>query len=153
MQTILLWFYLINGLYMFRTFACPSSGVLIYRLFHCRMWCYALFKNTNVKVAFRSSHTIAQLIRPHNTTTHSPTPHDTSGVYSLTCNTCKLAYVGQTSRTLHLRYQKHTRYIRLCFWKGHNTTCGSETTYIHKNSWRWTCKCPKHVEAIYEIKS
>ena len=27
---------------MFRTFTCPSSGVLIYRLFHCRMWCYAL---------------------------------------------------------------------------------------------------------------
>ena len=21
---------------------------------------------------------------------------------------------------------------------------------IYKNSWRWTCKCPKHVEAIYE---
>ena len=61
---------------------------------------------------FRSSHTIAQLIRPHNTTTHSPTPHDTSGVYSLACNTCKLAYVGQTSRTLHLRYQEHTRYIK-----------------------------------------
>ena len=33
----------------------------------------------------------------------------------------------------------------------HNTTSGSETTYI-KNSWRWTCKCPKHVEAIYEKK-
>ena len=27
---------------MFRTFTCPSSGVLTYRLFHCRMWCYAL---------------------------------------------------------------------------------------------------------------
>ena len=27
---------------MFRTFSCPSSGVLIYRLFHCRMWCYAI---------------------------------------------------------------------------------------------------------------
>ena len=27
---------------MFRTFTCPSSGVLIYRLFHCRMWCYAI---------------------------------------------------------------------------------------------------------------
>ena len=38
MQTILLWFFLINGLYMFRTFTCPSSGVLIYRLFHCHMW-------------------------------------------------------------------------------------------------------------------
>ena len=27
---------------MFRTFTCPSSGVYIYRLFHCRMWCYAI---------------------------------------------------------------------------------------------------------------
>jgi len=35
-------FILINDLYMFQTFTCPSSGVLIYRLFHCRMWCYAL---------------------------------------------------------------------------------------------------------------
>ena len=35
---------------------------------------------------------------------------------------------------------------------GHYTTCGSETTCIYKNSWRWTCKCPKHVEAIYENK-
>ena len=35
-------FILINGLYMFRTFTCPFSGVLIYRLFHCRMWCYGL---------------------------------------------------------------------------------------------------------------
>ena len=42
MQTILLWFYLINGLYMLRTFTCSSSGFLIYRLFHCRMWCYAI---------------------------------------------------------------------------------------------------------------
>jgi len=24
---------------------------------------------------------------------------------------------------------------------------------ICKNSCRWTCKCPKHVEAIYEKKS
>ena len=23
---------------------------------------------------------------------------------------------------------------------------------VYKNSWRWTCKCPKHVEAIYENK-
>ena len=35
-------FFLINGLYMFPTFSCPSSGVLIYRLLHCRMWCYAI---------------------------------------------------------------------------------------------------------------
>jgi len=29
------------------------------------------------------------------------------------------------------------------FFTGHNTTCGSDTTYKH--SWRWICKCPKHV--------
>jgi len=23
---------------------------------------------------------------------------------------------------------------------------------VYKNSWRWTCKCPKHVEVIYENK-
>ena len=27
---------------MFRKFTCPSSGVLMYRLFHCRLWCYAI---------------------------------------------------------------------------------------------------------------
>jgi len=24
--------------------------------------------------------------------------------------------------------------------------------FVYKNSWRWTCKCPKHEEAIYENK-
>ena len=59
MQTILLWSFLINGLYMFRTFTCPSSGVLIYRLFHCRIklvhlpylyiWCtVTLISKTNL---------------------------------------------------------------------------------------------------------
>jgi len=35
-----------------------------------------------------------------------------SGIYSLTCNTYKQAYVGQTRRTLKLWYQEHTRYIK-----------------------------------------
>jgi len=67
-----------------------------------------LFKNTNVKVTFKSNNTTAQLTKPHTTTIPSPTPHDTSGIYSLTCNACKLAYKGQTSRTL----KEHTRYIK-----------------------------------------
>ena len=70
-------FFLINGLYMFRTFTCPSSGVPLYRLFHCR-----------------GCGVFSQGITPH-------------------------AAVKQP---------------------------------IYKNSWRWTCKCPKHVEAIYEKK-
>jgi hypothetical protein len=35
-----------------------------------------------------------------------------SGIYALTCNTCQQIYVGQTSRSLKLWFQEHTRYIR-----------------------------------------
>ena len=34
------------------------------------------------------------------------------GVYKLTCNTCKLSYIGQTSRRLQQRYKEHTRYMK-----------------------------------------
>ena len=30
--------------------------------------------------------------------------------------------------------------------------CLSVSFQLYKNSWRWTCKCLKHVEAIYENK-
>jgi hypothetical protein len=46
-----------------------------------------LFKNTNVKVAFKSNNTIAQLTKPPTTTTSNPAPYNKSGIYSLTCNT------------------------------------------------------------------
>ena len=46
--------------------------------------------------------------KPHTQTQE----HNKSGVYALTCNTCKQAYIGQTSRNLKQRYQEHTRYIR-----------------------------------------
>jgi hypothetical protein len=71
-----------------------------------------LFKNTNVKVIFKSNNTIAQLTKLHTATMPSSTPHDMRDIYSLTCNTCKQVYVGQTSRTLKLRYQEHTHYIK-----------------------------------------
>ena len=35
-----------------------------------------------------------------------------SGIYRLTCNTCKMSYIGQTSRKLNQRYPEHIRYIR-----------------------------------------
>jgi hypothetical protein len=46
-----------------------------------------LFKNTNVKVTFKSNNTIAQLTKPHTTTIKPPNPHDMSSIYSLTYNT------------------------------------------------------------------
>ena len=37
-----------------------------------------------------------------------------SGIYKLTCNTCKMMtfYIGQTSRNLKQRYREHKGYIR-----------------------------------------
>jgi len=70
-----------------------------------------LFKHTNVKIAFKSNNTISQLTKPANKTP-PPNPNDRSGIYSLTCNTCQQSYLGQTSRSLRLRFQEHTRYIK-----------------------------------------
>ena len=69
-----------------------------------------IFRNTKVKIAFKCNNKIGQLMKPK---TNNNTPYyNRSGIYKLTCNTCKLAYVGQTSRSLKLRFQEHTRYIR-----------------------------------------
>jgi len=67
------------------------------------------FRHTNVKIAFKCNNKISQLMKP-NTDNYTPY-YNRSGIYKLTCNTCKLAYVGQTSRGLKLRYQEHTWYI------------------------------------------
>jgi predicted GIY-YIG superfamily endonuclease len=69
-----------------------------------------LFKHTDTGIAFRSNNTVQQLTKqkPQNHTQE----HNNSGVYKLTCNTCKLAYIGQTSRNLKQRYHEHIRYIR-----------------------------------------
>lgn len=69
-----------------------------------------LFKHTNVKIALRCNNTILQLMKP-DTKNNTP-PHNKSGIYKLTCNTCKLVYVGQTSQNLKLRFQEHKCYIR-----------------------------------------
>ena len=42
---------------------------------------------------------------------HTP-PHNKWGIYQLTCKTCKQSYVGQTSRSLSIHFQEHTRYMR-----------------------------------------
>jgi hypothetical protein len=69
-----------------------------------------LFKNTNVKIAFKNTNPLQQLIklRPDNTTPE----HDKNGIYKLTCNTCHMEYIGQTKRNLKQRYPKHIRYIK-----------------------------------------
>ena len=56
-----------------------------------------LFRNTNIKIGYKCSNTLAQLTKP--TSNRNIPPHNKSGIYSLTCKTCNLSYVGQTSRT------------------------------------------------------
>jgi len=69
-----------------------------------------LFRNTNVMIAFRCRNTVGNLIKlPKD---YDIPPHNKWGIYQLTCNTCNLSYVGQTSRNLKIRFQEHIRYIR-----------------------------------------
>jgi len=68
-----------------------------------------LFKQTDIKRAFRSTNTIQQQTRPKNRET---TPdHNKSGIYKLLCKTCNKVYIGQTSRNLSIRFREHIRYI------------------------------------------
>jgi hypothetical protein len=68
-----------------------------------------LFKNTNVNIAFKSPNTIRQLLKPKMYATQE---FEKNVVYRLVCNTCHKAYIGQKSRSLKQRFQKHHRYIR-----------------------------------------
>jgi hypothetical protein len=67
-----------------------------------------LFKNTTLKIAYRTNNTIYK----HLHTGHPVTPIDKykySGVYKLTCQNCNKAYVGQTGRNFRTRYKEHRR--------------------------------------------
>ena len=69
-----------------------------------------LFKQTDIKIAFRCKNTLTHLVK----TTHSirPPPHDRPGIYQLKCNTCNLSSIGQTSRSLKTHYHGHIRHIK-----------------------------------------
>ena len=45
-----------------------------------------------------------------------------------------------------------SRCVVLCTVCEHPTTCSNKQP-VYKNSWRWTYRCPKHVEATYDNKS
>jgi hypothetical protein len=61
-----------------------------------------LFKHTNIKISFRCHNTIAQLTKP--ATDCKIPPHNKGGICQLTCKSCNLSYVGQTSHSLQIRF-------------------------------------------------
>jgi len=77
-----------------------------------RWWCARKIKvkQTDIKIAFRSTNTIQQQTRPKNRETIHD--HNKSGIYKLLCKTCNRAYIGQTSHKLSLRFCEHIRYVK-----------------------------------------
>jgi hypothetical protein len=63
-----------------------------------------------VEISFKITNTLQQLTEPR--IVNNTQEQDKSGIYKLTCNTCKMSYIGQTSRSLKQRYQEHIRDIR-----------------------------------------
>ena len=69
-----------------------------------------LFKQTKIGIAFKSTNTIQQLMKQKQTSNTQEI--NKSGIYKLKSNTCQMAYVGHTSRSLRQRYQEQIRYIK-----------------------------------------
>jgi hypothetical protein len=58
-----------------------------------------------------------QLIQ-YNNSTEEQTYSNAGGIYKLKCNTRNGVYVGQSGRTINVRYKERIRYIRI-----NNSTC------------------------------
>jgi hypothetical protein len=60
------------------------------------------FRNTNVNITFPTNNTISNLLttRRHNT----KEKYDNSGIYQLTCPTCKKRYIGHAGRPFETRF-------------------------------------------------
>ncbi|XP_023725557.1 uncharacterized protein LOC111874349 [Cryptotermes secundus] len=67
-----------------------------------------LFKNTNVRIAFKVNHTLGKILNQKQ----SINSYEQSGIYKLTCQECQQVYIGQTGRKLITRYNEHIRSIR-----------------------------------------
>jgi hypothetical protein len=65
-----------------------------------------LFKNTEVRIAFRTNNTIYQQVA-QKTGNKNP-----SGIYEIKCNTCGLNYIGRSGRPITARLKEHIRYIK-----------------------------------------
>jgi hypothetical protein len=67
-----------------------------------------LFKETQIKIAFRTRYTIQDIVKPQSQTDK----YDKSGIYQIKCLDCPLKYIGQTGRTFHARYEEHMQAVR-----------------------------------------
>jgi hypothetical protein len=67
-----------------------------------------LFKDTNLRIAFKTTSTPNNLLN----TMQKTNIYDQCGIYKLTCQRCQKVYIGQTGRSLNIRYKEHIRSIQ-----------------------------------------
>jgi hypothetical protein len=65
-----------------------------------------LFKNTQLRVAFRTQNTINNIVKHHTQTDKC------NGMYRMKCLDCPLKYVDQAGRMFSVRYKEHIHAIR-----------------------------------------
>ena len=63
-----------------------------------------LFKKTNTGIALRTNNTIQKLLMQRKQTSDK---YAQSGLYKLICPDCNKAYVGQTGRSVEVRFSEH----------------------------------------------
>jgi hypothetical protein len=57
--------------------------------------------------------------------------YEQTGIYKLTCAECKQVYIGQTGRTLKVRYKEHIRSIK------YNKEDSAFATYLKQRTLLW----------------
>jgi hypothetical protein len=67
-----------------------------------------LFKDTQLKIAFRTRNMINNILKHHESTEK----YNNRGIYRMKCLGCPLKYIGQTGRTFNIRYKEHIQAIR-----------------------------------------
>lgn len=65
-----------------------------------------LFRNTNIKLAFRTNNTLKLKLESEKTKTST---YSNAGVYKISCEECDKFYIGQTGRNFAIRFKEHTR--------------------------------------------
>jgi hypothetical protein len=68
-----------------------------------------LFRNTELKITFRTKNTIKHNLKIKDKTTDK---YKLNVAFLMTCKDCPLKYFGQTSHTFGTRYNEHTREIK-----------------------------------------
>jgi hypothetical protein len=63
-----------------------------------------IFRRTKLKSAFRTNNTIQNILKHKTQVSHK---YAASGIYKLRCPDCKMVYVGQTGRSISIRFNEH----------------------------------------------